>query len=130
MIPSYAKEGDAGLDLTAVWHEDHMDLGEGKVGYQEYGTGLALEIPKGFLGFLLPRSSITTKDMILKNSIGLIDSGYRGELKLRFMGSADYKVGERVGQLVIMPFPEIELEEVDELEGSERGIGGHGSTGS
>lgn len=126
VVPKYAKDGDAGLDLTAVWH---VSQGDG-IDFQEYGTGLAFEIPKGFVGLLFPRSSITNKQMMLKNSVGVIDSGYRGEVKLRFIGKKDYEVGDRVGQLIIVPYPEIELEEVEELEESERGVGGHGSTGN
>lgn len=126
VMPSYAKDGDAGLDLTAIWATTNSE----ENGYQEYGTGLAFEIPKGYVGLLFPRSSITNKRMMLKNSVGVIDSGYRGEIKLRFVGESDYKVGDRVGQLIIMPYPSIELEESESLEESERGVGGHGSTGN
>ena len=126
VIPKYANPGDAGLDLTAVSHKPHGD----GIDFQEYGTGLAFEIPKGYVGLLFPRSSITTKQMMLKNSVGVIDSVFRGEVKLRFIGTDDYKVGDRVGQLIIIPYPEIELEEVEELEDSVRGTGGYGSTGN
>ncbi len=131
IIPTYAKLGDAGLDLTAISKEDK---GETPEGFIEYGTGIAIEIPEGFVGYIFPRSSITNKPMILKNSVGVIDSGYRGEIKLRFLADLDnvdknYKIGERIGQLIIMPIPIIKLEEVEELTNSERGVGGHGSTG-
>lgn len=132
VIPSYAKEGDAGLDLTAV---SRTVVGEDDInGYIEYGTGLALEIPEGHAGFIFPRSSITTKAFILKNSVGVVDAGYRGEVKLRFIGPFDeeenqYKVGERIGQIVVMPIPHVTLVEAEELSTSVRGVGGYGSTG-
>jgi dUTP pyrophosphatase len=124
VIPSYAKDGDAGLDLTAT----HMTF-DGN--YIEYGTGIAVEIPKGYVGFVFPRSSVSKKEnFYLKNAVGVIDSGYRGEIKLRFNRSDDhYEPGEKVGQLIIMPYPTIKLEEVDELSNSDRGNGGFGSTG-
>lgn len=130
VIPSYAKEGDAGLDLTAVT----VDLGVGGE-YFEYDTGIAVEIPRGYVGLVFPRSSVTNKNLMLKNSVGVIDSGYRGSIKFRFhpTGARDrvnsmYKVGDRIGQLIIIPYPEIEFEEVDSLDDSERGEGGFGST--
>ncbi len=126
VIPSYAKEGDAGLDLVATSHDSEP-------GYESYGTGLAIEIPKGFLGFVLPRSSVTKMDLMLKNSVGLIDSGYRGEVMLRFQRLDDevytYDIGDKIGQLVILPYPHIELEEAQELTSTDRGAGGYGSTG-
>ena len=81
VVPSYAKEGDAGLDLVAVDKNIETD---GESEYVEYGTGLAFEIPAGYVGLLFPRSSISNKDLILSNSVGVIDSGYRGEVKFRF----------------------------------------------
>lgn len=132
VIPSYAKEGDAGLDLTAISREE-VNNGTPE-GFLEYGTGLAFEIPEGYAGFVFPRSSITKKAMLLKNSVGVIDSGYRGEVKLRFLGDSNdetiYQLGERIGQLVIMPVPHIELVESEELSDSHRGTGGYGSTGN
>jgi len=127
VVPKYAKEGDAGLDLVAVTHTFEE-------GYEGYGTGLAFEIPKGHVGLLFPRSSVTTKDLMLKNSVGVIDSGYRGEVSLRFQrvdgGEYSYLVGDRIGQLIILPIPHIELVEVKELTQSDRGVGGYGSTGN
>lgn len=123
-VPIYAKEGDAGLDLTAVTKEN-----TGK--YVEYGTGLAIEIPEGFAGFIFPRSSITNKNLLLKNSVGVIDSGYRGEIKVRFHQLAvqdNYQHGDKIAQLVIMPVPYIDLVEVQELGQTQRGVGGFGST--
>jgi dUTP pyrophosphatase len=124
VAPSYAKDGDAGLDLTAT----HMTW-DGT--YIEYGTGIAVEIPRGYVGFVFPRSSVSKKEnFYLKNAFGVIDSGYRGEIKLRFNKSdTHYEPGEKVGQLIIMPYPTIELELVNELASSDRGSGGFGSTG-
>lgn len=133
VIPVYAKEGDAGLDLTATAVDSY-------VSYISYKTGLAIEIPKGYVGLLFPRSSNSKKQLLLTNSVGVIDSGYRGEIELRFkiVGSAGdipgkypdvYNVGDKVGQLIIIPYPSIELVETDELSDSQRGDGGFGSTG-
>lgn len=124
VTPSYAKDGDAGLDLTAT----HMTFDENFI---EYGTGIAVEIPKGYVGFVFPRSSVSKKEnFYLKNSVGVIDSGYRGEIKLRFNTSDDhYKAGEKIGQLIILPYPTIQLEEVEELSSTDRGSGGFGSSG-
>jgi dUTP pyrophosphatase len=164
VVPSYAKEGDACFDLTAVSVNTAND-------YIEYGTGLAVEIPVGHVGLIFPRSSVTSKDLMLKNSVGVIDSGYRGEIKFRFNvvrqsirneateeeytlyfsenGITDpnemeyvrsrglvryspnlYEVGERIGQMMILPVPTVEFEQVDELSESQRAEGGYGSTGA
>lgn len=125
VVPSYAKNGDAGLDLTAT----HMTFEENFI---EYGTGIAVEIPEGYVGLVFPRSSVSKKEnFYLKNSVGVIDSGYRGEIKLRFNQSdSHYQAGEKVGQLLILPYPTIQLEEVEELSSTDRGQGGFGSTGS
>jgi dUTP pyrophosphatase len=125
IAPTYAKEGDAGLDLTAT----HMTFEENFI---EYGTGIAVEIPNGYVGLVFPRSSVSKKEnFYLKNSVGVIDSGYRGEIKLRFNSSDNpYQPGEKVGQMIIIPYPTIELEEVDELSSTDRGQGGFGSTGN
>jgi dUTP pyrophosphatase len=145
IIPRYAKPGDAGLDLTATSYEY-------KNGRHVYGTGLSVEIPDGYVGLIFPRSSIMKQDLRLTNSVGVIDSGYRGEIKFQFENDAMekrakceidnsndpaaltsqhqiYRVGERVGQLIILPYPEIEFEEASDLTSSERGSGGFGSTG-
>jgi len=123
-IPSYAKDGDAGLDVYAV-SKNETDK------FVEYGTGLAFEIPEGYVMFVFPRSSVSNTDLVLANSVGVIDSGYRGELKLRFRknGFDDYQVGERVGQIMVLPYPKINFEVVEELGDSERGAGGFGSSG-
>jgi dUTP pyrophosphatase len=164
-IPKYATQGDAGMDMTAVWSQiDKSGL------FVEYGTGIAVEIPEGHVGLLFPRSSVSKTSLILANHVGVVDSGYRGEIRFRFKdlgihgkkmepevlktlqedrerkglpaltGPAEdviwvtsetaYQVGDRIGQLVIIPYPQIEFEEVDDLSGSQRGSGGYGSTGN
>ena len=134
VIPAYAKPGDAGMDLTATSYEyDKKHLNH------VYGTGLAMEIPQGYVGLIFPRSSNRKTSAYMTNHVGVIDSGYRGEVMLSFkdrdlkLFDSDlppYKVGERIGQIIIMPYPQIEFEEVEELSETERGTGGHGSTGS
>jgi dUTP pyrophosphatase len=129
VIPFYAKAGDAGLDLTAVTVSDNAD-------YIECGTRFAIEIPEGYVGLVFARSSISKKNLVLANGVGVVDSGYRGEIKLRFKKCGvsqnaeqdTFAVGEKVGQLIIIPYPTIELEEVTELSETVRGTGGFGST--
>lgn len=126
VIPRYAKDGDAGMDLT-VTSVEKVDI----IKYR-YGFGLAIEIPKGYVGLVFPRSSIHNNNQSLTNSVGVIDSGYRGEVTAVMIGGSPekaYKIGERAAQLIIMPYPEIEFEEVDTLSETERGHGGYGSTG-
>lgn len=145
VIPSYAKPGDAGMDLTAV----SIKLDE--YGNICYGTGLAFEIPEGYVGLIFPRSSNCKQDIILTNCVGVVDSGYRGEVSFKFKPlphHADhlyerdgevlvnpsydnkvFRVGDRVGQIIIMPYPQIEFQEVDNLSETERGTDGYGSTG-
>jgi dUTP pyrophosphatase len=99
-----------------------------------YGTDIALEIPEGFVGLVFPRSSIRKYELILSNSVGVIDSGYRGEIQATFkkengLDSLAYKVGDRICQIMIIPHPIIEFEEVNELNNTDRGQGGFGSTG-
>lgn len=128
VIPSYAKIGDAGLDLTAVEDFDVIDYPSRII---EYRTGLAIQIPTGFVGLIFPRSSICLKDLMLTNSVGVIDSGYTGEIKFRFKtsGANLYEKGDRIGQLIIIPYPTVQFEEVEELTKTERGDGGFGSSG-
>ena len=129
VVPKYAKTGDAGLDLTAVWSE--------RDGYGNliYGTGLAIEIPEGHVGLLFPRSSNSKTDLYLTNHVGVIDSGYRGEIIFKFrprntlLDARIHHDGDRVGQLIIIPYPKINLVESEELSDTERGEGGFGSTG-
>lgn len=125
VIPKYAKPGDAGLDLTAV---DVVADGNTLT----YKTGLAVEIPFWHVGLLFPRSSVYKTGQTLTNCVGVIDSGYRGEIMMKFTLSPyaqEYDIGDRIGQLIIMPYPRIDFEEADELIPSERGLGGYGSTG-
>ena len=145
VIPAYAKAGDAGMDLTAI----SMKVDE--YGNICYGTGLAFEIPEGYVGLVFPRSSNHKKGVILTNCVGVVDSGYRGEVSFKFRPLIDrakkvfgdgtfyyqddtlrdaYKVGDRVGQIIIMPYPSIEFEEVEELSETERGTEGYGSSGA
>lgn len=127
VIPSYAKDGDAGLDLTAVdFHTDEQ-------GNYVYDTGITLEIPKGYVGLVFPRSSIADKELLLTNSVGVIDSGYRGSIKAKFKPTNNtntniYKIGDRIAQLIILPYPQINFEEVEKLSETERGDKGYGST--
>lgn len=125
--PVYAKQGDAGMDLHAVDFE--MD----KHGNYVYRTGLAFEIPDGYVGLLFPRSSVSKTGLSLRNSVGVLDSGYRGEVIFKFAGNSSqpaYEIGDRIGQIIVLPYPEIEFEMVRELNETERGDGGFGSTGS
>lgn len=128
VMPTYSKEGDAGMDLTSVSVEHTED-------YISYKTGLSFEIPSGYVGLIFPRSSNSKKDLLLTNSVGVIDSGYRGEVELRFKPVLNgtrlliYDVGDRVGQIMIIPYPTIEFVETENLSNSERGDGGFGSTG-
>lgn len=128
VIPKYAKEGDAGLDLTAI-----SKVWNSKTRTYTYGTGLALEIPNGYVGLIFPRSSIYKTPLTLANSVGVIDSGYRGEIMINFKATThplfEYQEGDRVAQIIIMPYPAIIIEEVDELSETSRGEGGFGSTG-
>ena len=129
VIPAYSKKGDAGMDLTAVdiQLDDHGNI--------VYKTGLAFEIPEGYVGLLFPRSSNAKTNLYLTNHVGVIDSSYRGEIMLKYkciesFGKNTYQVGDRVGQIIILPYPSIEFEEVKELSVTERGQGGYGSTGN
>ena len=124
VIPAYAKPGDAGMDCVAI----SKKIGEG---YIEYGTGLKIEIPKDHVCLIFPRSSISNKNLSLCNSVGVLDSGYRGEIIFRFYkhGQHEYEIGDRVGQIMIIPYPQIKITEVLELSSSERGPDGFGSTG-
>lgn len=129
VIPSYSKAGDAAMDLTAI------SVDKDEYGNAVYGTGLAIEIPEGYVGLIFPRSSNSKTDLYLTNHVGVIDSGYRGEIMFKYRGvrglldARIYAKNERVGQLMILPYPQIELVESDTLSETERGEGGFGSTG-
>lgn len=146
VIPSKAHPSDAGFDLVATSRS--ID----EFGNVVYGTGLAMEIPEGYAGFIFPRSSICKKDLALSNSVGIVDSGYRGEIMCKFrpvwktagMSSIHkhktiidgnplcdiYAVGDRIAQLIVMPYPGTAFTETDTLSDSDRGAGGYGSTGN
>ena len=158
VIPSYAHETDCGMDLTAV------SKTQDEYGNVVYGFGLAFEIPEGYAGFIFPRSSNHKSGLLLTNSVGILDSCYRGEVTAKFASrittslpktlwqklkyfftgkikgynmstychffeNVNYNIGDRVAQMVILPYPKVEFVEVDELSDTERGTGGYGSTG-
>lgn len=132
VVPKKAHASDAGFDLVAVSRKLDED------GAVVYGTGLAMEIEDGYVGLVFPRSSVARKDVILSNCVGVIDSGYRGEVMAKFKLLDPlvrhkeyhwYEVGDRIAQLVIMKLPDVELKEVSELGDSDRGTGGYGSSG-
>lgn len=128
VIPTYSKDGDAGMDLTITREIENTSFSV------SYGFGIAMEIPKGYVGLVFPRSSVRNQDLILSNCVGVIDSGYRGEIQATFkktngLDSIKYKVGERGAQIMIIPYPQVKMNEVTELSDSERGEGGFGSTG-
>lgn len=129
-VPQYAHEGDAGLDLRIT---ETVTLEPAKK--VVVGTGLAVEIPTGCVGLVFPRSGLASKyGITLANSVGVIDSGYRGEIAAALVNAGrdtvTLEAGERVCQLVVMPYVPCELVPVDELSGTERGAGGFGSTGT
>jgi dUTP pyrophosphatase len=145
VLPSRAKAGDAGYDIVAiddgVWSDDRT--------YIQYRTGIAIELPPGFHTELFPRSSVSKTDLVLANSIGLVDNGYRGEMLVRFkyvprsagsmysqvvvrehVNPSLFKKGDRIAQLVIRRTEIAYVEEVADLSDTERGAGGFGSTGA
>jgi dUTP pyrophosphatase len=128
-LPAYAKQGDAGLDLPAA-EAVRLEPGERRL----VPTGLAVVIPEGHAGFVLPRSGLAMhKGVTVLNAPGLIDSGYRGELKVLLINhgaeAAGIERGERIAQLVIRPVAHVRLVEGERLPDSARGEGGFGSTG-
>lgn len=129
VIPAYGSVGAACFDLTSI---SCKIVDEGNHGYVEYDTGLAFSIPKGHVGLLYPRSSISKTGMILSNSVGVIDSDYRGSVTARFKwvrGTTMYNTGDRCCQMMVIPIEQVTFEEVQELDETERGTGGYGSTG-
>jgi dUTP pyrophosphatase len=131
ILPGRAYHGDAGLDLAAC---ERVELAPGERAV--VGTGLAVAIPEGYAGFVQPRSGLADRHGVtIVNSPGLIDSGYRGELKVILLNTDPVhpfvvEPGMRIAQLVVLEVPEVELEEVDELPATERGVRGHGSSGA
>lgn len=125
VIPKRGTTGAAGFDLTAVSLEQTDQ-------FVKYYTGIAVQIPAGYFGMLVPRSSVVNTGLLMGNSVGIIDNDYVGELSAVFYlrsGCKVYNVGDRIGQLVIVPIPEVEFVETEELSETERGSGGYGSTG-
>lgn len=129
VVPNRAYAGDAGLDLAAC---ERVELGAGE--RATVGTGLAVAIPEGYAGFVQPRSGLAAKHGItIVNTPGLVDSGYRGELKVILMNTDAHEpfvveAGMRIAQLVVLQVPGVDPIEVDELPDSERGVRGFGSS--
>lgn len=130
-IPSYAHDGDAGLDLTAISFTQEYDR-SGKL-VLVYHTGIAVEIPEGYVGLLFMRSSVSKYSVSMTNAVGVIDCIYRGEIMVKMKLTTDavptiYQPGEKIAQLVIVPYLRADLVEVEELAETERGEGSFGST--
>ena len=131
VMPIRATDGAAGFDLTAV------SVKYGDNGKVFYDTGIAVEIPAGYVGLVFQRSSVYKTGLMLCNAVGVIDSDYRGSISFVYrnllgVGGRDcahYGIGDRIGQIVFMPVPAVELVESDELSETARGAGGYGSTG-
>ena len=132
VLPTKAYKDDAGYDLVAV-----SRTYDAENWCYVYGTGLAFEIPEGYVGLVFPRSSVYDRPLDLANCVGVIDAGYRGEVSAKFrhiMSTARgvdhvYKAGDRIAQIVFMKLPDVQLVESDDLGESERGTGGYGSSG-
>ncbi len=129
-VPRYAKPGDAGCDLTS---SESLTLGPGERAVVATGTSIAL--PQGFVGYVMPRSGLAAKHGIsLVNAPGVIDAGYRGEIKVVLINtdlteSFIVEPGDRIAQLVVSPMAQARFHEVERLPGTERAAGGFGSTG-
>lgn len=129
-IPFYATAGSAGMDVTAIRREYDF-----KNDCWVYHTGLSFQLPEGYVMLIFPRSSNRKTNHYLANHVGVLDSDYTGELMLMYKcrdsspEEPPYQVGDRVGQIIIMPYPKVEFLEVEELTKTERGDGGFGSTG-
>lgn len=129
-LPTRATDGSAGLDLYC---HDYKPYGDRML---EYFTGVAVAIPEGYVGLVFPRSSISGTNMRLANCVGVIDADFRGEIRLRFDvlnypdSAIDYDVGDKIGQLLIVPSPQFSPVAVDKLPATGRGDGGFGSTGA
>lgn len=125
VMPQRMNVGDAGFDMVATsMRKDHEH------GVVVFGTWLAFELPEGYAMFVYPRSSSYKHHALMANCVGVVDSGYRGEVHVMFRGlDCEYEVGDRIAQAVIMPIPSVEYVEAEELSDSERGANGIGSTG-
>lgn len=132
VLPTKAHASDAGLDITCT--KVTSELNECGQFMLVYHTGLAMEIPEGYVGLIFPRSSIYKKSIMQCNAVSVIDSGYRGEVLMKYRNTsgdsipAVYNVGDRIGQLIIMPYPNIEPVFADSLSDSDRGDNGFGSS--
>lgn len=129
LLPQYMTEGAAGADLASSWGHDIYPDQKVKI-----DTGTALKLPEGHVGFLVPRSSLCNKHgLVLCNSVGVLDEDYTGTVKFVYKNTGNEVIhiarGERIGQVVVVPYVKAEFVEVDELESTERGSGGYGSTG-
>lgn len=129
VVPAYAHDGDAGLDLRAA-----EAISIPAHGHATVGTGIACEVPSGCVGLVFPRSGLACKSGVaLRNCVGVIDSGYRGEVMATLTNDADepfdVEAGDRIAQMVVMPYVLCIIEQVEELSDTERGDGGYGSTG-
>lgn len=141
VIPTYSKQGDAGMDMVAVSKTEQKD-------FVEYDTGISVEIPEGYVGLTFPRSSLSKYSLVQANHVGVIDSNYRGSIRYRYKRvfheqttafgnltpnwghiANDFEIGDKIGQLIIIPYPKIEFVEVDDLSETDRGDDGFGSTG-
>jgi len=137
VLPKSAQITDAGADLVAIDDGRVQEDGHGNVLFVEYKTGIAIEPPPGYHTEIFPRSSVSKKNLVLANSIGLVDEDYRGEILVRFKVISSnrhffekYNKGERIAQLVLRKTEKAEYEWADELSDTQRGAGGFGSTGS
>lgn len=129
-IPKAQKVGDVGLDLTCI-----SKIYDKSSSTYIYGFGISIELEPGYFGLIVPRSSIYKKSQVLTNHCGIIDENYRGELKAIFRDSNPnvfsydrYEIGDRIAQLIVLPYPNVEIEEVSELSESNRGSQGFGSS--
>lgn len=134
-MPLRGTDWSAGYDLHAVTCDIDWDKG-----LVTYGTGIGMEIPAGYVGLVFPRSSVFKKEMTLSNCVGVIDSDYRGEIKAVFripknyfqdpsLANKIYVTGDRICQIVIVPYLPVDWVETEELSTTVRGAGGFGSTG-
>jgi dUTP pyrophosphatase len=127
-LPTRGSEDAAGLDLYCPFYIKVPADSQKKI-----PLGVAVEIPKGHMGLLVPRSSISKTPLRCANSVGIIDADYRGELSIAYenISCNDYTIfrGDRIAQLIIVPVAMVDVLEVDELTATERGAGGYGSTG-
>ena len=133
VLPQKAHKSDAGFDLTVSRITTELkEVGELIIVYH---TDLCMKIPEGYFGALFSRSSVSKKPLSQTNAVGVVDSGYRGEIVAKFRSTVPavvpsvYKEGERFAQLVILPVPDIDMVEADTLGSSDRGEAGLGSTG-